>query len=192
MKLCFNDAKNNPKTKRPLVRECAEQESDGGSMNSDSEIAEENNTMAPIKKKQTEEPDDHTCSDGSVYDHFTKGINAAGYAVAQIKDETCDIYRRNIPCHQTWSAPDAILNYNPESTKSTDAELEGLSAAIDKYFPPYNENAATHEVKHKHVLDNDGVLKTTSKPERSTKIRHAMREHNHYKLGKIRNQLTER
>ena len=178
-------------SKNRTTKECAEQESDGGSMNSDSETAEENNTMTPIKKKQTEEPDYHTCSDGSVY-HFTKGINAAGYAVAQIKDETRDIYRRNIPCHQTWSAPDAILNYNPESTQSTDAELEGLSAAIDQYFPPYDENAATHEVKHKHVLDNDGVLKTTSKPERSTKIRHAMREHNHYKLDKIRNQLTER
>jgi hypothetical protein len=76
-------------------------------MNSDSETAEENNTMAPIKKKQTEEPDYHTCSDVLVY-HFTKGINAAGYAVAQIKDETRDIYRRNMP-HQTWSAPDVIL-----------------------------------------------------------------------------------
>jgi hypothetical protein len=123
-------------TKNQTTKECAEQESDGGSMNSDSEIAEQDNTMAPIKKKQTEEPDDHTCSDGSVYDHFTKGINAAGYAVAQIKNETRDIYRCNITCHQTWYAPDAILNYNPESTQSTDAELEGLSAAIDKYFPP--------------------------------------------------------
>jgi hypothetical protein len=45
-------------------------------MISDSEIAEEDNTMAPIKK-QIEEPDYHTCSDGSVY-HFTKGITAAG------------------------------------------------------------------------------------------------------------------
>ena len=77
-------------TKNRTTKENAEQESDGGSMNSDSEIAEENNTMAPITKRQNEEPDYHSCSDGSVY-HFTKGINAAGYAVAQIKDETRDI-----------------------------------------------------------------------------------------------------
>jgi hypothetical protein len=145
-KLCFNNAKK--QSKNQTTKECAEEESDGGSMNSDSEIAEEDNTMAPIiKKKQTEEPDYHTCSDGSVY-HFTKGKNVAGYAVAQIKDETRDIYRHNTPCHQTWSAPDAILNYNPESTQSTDAELEGLSAAIDKYFPPYDENATTHVIDH--------------------------------------------
>ena len=138
-----------------LTRAYAQEESDG-SMASDTnneDESEDSEQAIPShhRHRQVEDVMFDTCSDGSVYE-FTNGNTAADYAAVTEFNGVRSIKRFNMAPHPTWKSSSALLNHNPETTRSTDVEAKGLLVGIDEWFPDGRMG------NHIHVLDNLAVL----------------------------------
>ena len=169
-----------------LTRAYAGEESEG-SMASDTDNEEESehpDMMTTPRNHQRKKVDIkfNTCSDGSVYE-FTNGNTAAGYAAVTEINGIRSIKRYNMAPHPPWKSESAVLNYNPETTRSTDVEAKGLLVAIDEWFPEGRMGT------HVHVLDNLAVLHQIATPTRTKNDRHAFREYNHFTIDEVRRKL---
>ena len=178
-----------------------------GSMRSDTDESDTPLEDEPVIEDTTYPNESY--SDGSVYT-FNNAQTCAGCAFTRpnvkatlipvvqsdLEGEHIEVYincidtiKEHMPCHPVWHSPDTTLNYNPSAIDSYGAEAGGLDKAISRFVedPPHK---TTHEgLCCKHFMDNLGVIKSAANLSRKKKLRHPIRENQHYTLGDIRSQL---